>query len=143
MEFDEKRLTVIDHPLVQHKLHILRDKSTGTKQFRELVTELAIFEGYEAMRDFPLEDVEVETPLERTVCKKISGKKVAIIPILRAGLGMVEGILELVPSARVGHVGMYRDPTTHEPHQYYCKFPDDIENRICLIVDPMLARAAR
>lgn len=139
MEFDEKRLTVIDHPLVQHKLHILRDKSTGTKQFRELVTELAIFEGYEAMRDFPLEDVEVETPLERTVCKKISGKKVAIIPILRAGLGMVEGILELVPSARVGHVGMYRDPTTHEPHQYYCKFPDDIENRICLIVDPMLA----
>lgn len=139
MEFDEKRLMVIDHPLVQHKLHILRDKSTGTKQFRELVTELAIFEGYEAMRDFPLEDVEVETPLERTVCKKISGKKVAIIPILRAGLGMVEGILELVPSARVGHVGMYRDPTTHEPHQYYCKFPDDIENRICLIVDPMLA----
>lgn len=139
MEFDEKRLTVIDHPLVQHKLHILRDKSTGTKQFRELVTELAIFEGYEAMCDFPLEDVEVETPLERTVCKKISGKKVAIIPILRAGLGMVEGILELVPSARVGHVGMYRDPTTHEPHQYYCKFPDDIENRICLIVDPMLA----
>ena len=139
MEFDEKRLTVIDHPLVQHKLHILRDKSTGTKQFRELVTELAIFEGYEAMRDFPLADVEVETPLERTVCKKISGKKVAIIPILRAGLGMVEGILELVPSARVGHVGMYRDPTTHEPHQYYCKFPDDIENRICLIVDPMLA----
>lgn len=139
MEFDEKRLTVIDHPLVQHKLHILRDKSTGTKQFRELVTELAIFEGYEAMRDFPLEDVEVETPLERTVCKKISGKKVAIIPILRAGLGMVEGILELVPSARVGHVGMYRDPTTHKPHQYYCKFPDDIENRICLIVDPMLA----
>ena len=139
MEFDEKRLTVIDHPLVQHKLHILRDKSTGTKQFRELVTELAIFEGYEAMRDFPLEDVEVETPLERTACKKISGKKVAIIPILRAGLGMVEGILELVPSARVGHVGMYRDPTTHEPHQYYCKFPDDIENRICLIVDPMLA----
>ena len=139
MEFDEKRLTVIDHPLVQHKLHILRDKSTGTKQFRELVTELAIFEGYEAMRDFPLEDVEVETPLERTVSKKISGKKVALIPILRAGLGMVEGILELVPSARVGHVGMYRDPTTHEPHQYYCKFPDDIENRICLIVDPMLA----
>ena len=136
---EHNNLHLLDHPLVQHKLHILRDKSTGTKQFRELVTELAIFEGYEAMRDFPLEDVEVETPLERTVCKKISGKKVAIIPILRAGLGMVEGILELVPSARVGHVGMYRDPTTHEPHQYYCKFPDDIENRICLIVDPMLA----
>ncbi len=139
MEFDEKRLTVIDHPLVQHKLHILRDESTSTKQFRELVSELAIFEGYEAMRDFPLEDVEVRTPLETTVCKRIAGKKVAIIPILRAGLGMVDGILSLVPSARVGHVGMYRDPVTHEPHQYYCKFPQDIENRTCLIVDPMLA----
>ncbi|EHF02751.1 uracil phosphoribosyltransferase [Olsenella sp. oral taxon 809 str. F0356] len=139
MEFDEKRLTVIDHPLVQHKLHILRDENTSTKQFRELVSELAIFEGYEAMRDFPLEDVEVKTPLETTVCKRIAGKKVAIIPILRAGLGMVDGILSLVPSARVGHVGMYRDPETHEPHQYYCKFPQDIENRTCLIVDPMLA----
>ena len=116
-DYDESRLTVVDHPLVQHKLSILRDKSTGTKQFRELVTELAIFEGYEAMRDFPLEDVEVETPLEKTTCKRISGKKVAIIPILRAGLGMVDGILTLVPSARVGHVGMYRDPETHIPHQ--------------------------
>lgn len=139
MDFDTTRFTVIDHPLVQHKLHILRDKSTGTKQFRELVTELAIFEGYEAMRDFPLEDVQVETPLETTTCKRISGKKVAIIPILRAGLGMVDGLLSLVPSARVGHVGMYRDPNTHEPHQYYCKFPPDVERRICLIVDPMLA----
>ena len=138
-QFDPSRFVVIDHPLVQHKLHILRDKATGTKQFRELVTELAIFEGYEAMRDFPLEDVEVETPLETTTCKRLAGKKVAIIPILRAGLGMVDGILQLVPSARVGHVGMYRDPVTHEPHQYYCKFPDDIENRTCLIVDPMLA----
>ncbi|MGI6754729.1 MAG: uracil phosphoribosyltransferase [Atopobiaceae bacterium] len=138
-DFDPKRFTVIDHPLVQHKLSILRDKETGTKQFRELVTELAVFEGYEAMRDFPLEDVEVETPLEKTTCKTISGKKVAIIPILRAGLGMVDGILTLTPSARVGHVGMYRDPETHEPHQYYCKFPPDIEKRICLVVDPMLA----
>lgn len=138
-EFDPTRFTVIDHPLVQHKLHILRDKGTGTKQFRELVTELAIFEGYEAMRDFPLEDVEVETPLEKTVCKRIAGKKVAIIPILRAGLGMVDGILTLVPSARVGHVGMYRDPETHEPHQYYCKFPADVDKRTCLVVDPMLA----
>jgi len=103
------------------------------------VTELAIFEGYEAMRDFPLEDVEVETPLEKTTCKRIAGKKVAIIPILRAGLGMVDGILTLVPSARVGHVGMYRDPETHVPHQYYCKFPPDVENRTCLVVDPMLA----
>ena len=139
MDFDTTRFTIIDHPLVQHKLHILRDRDTGTKQFRELVTELAIFEGYEAMRDFPLEDVQVETPLEVTTCKRISGKKVAIIPILRAGLGMVDGLLSLVPSARVGHVGMYRDPDTHEPHQYYCKFPSDVESRICLIVDPMLA----
>lgn len=138
-EINDPRFQIIDHPLVQHKLHILRDKNTSTKQFRELVTELAIFEGYEAMRDFPLEDVEVETPLEKTVCKRIAGKKVAIIPILRAGLGMVDGILTLVPSARVGHVGMYRDPETHVPHQYYCKFPPDVENRTCLVVDPMLA----
>ncbi len=133
MEFDEKRFQIIDHPLVQHKLHILRDKNTSTKDFRELVTELAVFEGYEAMRDLPLEDVEVETPLEKTTCKQIAGKKIAIIPILRAGLGMVDGILTLVPSARVGHVGMYRDPQTHEPHQYYCKFPPAIEDRTCLI----------
>ena len=112
MEFDEKRFQIIDHPLVQHKLHILRDKNTSTKDFRELVTELAVFEGYEAMRDLPLEDVEVETPLEKTTCKQIAGKKIAIIPILRAGL---------------------------EPHQYYCKFPPAIEDRTCLIVDPMLA----
>ncbi len=121
-DYDESRLYVMDHPLVQHKLHILRDKMTTTKQFRELVNELAILESYEAMRDFPLEDVEVETPLEKMTAKRIAGKKVAIIPILRAGLGMVDGVLELVPSARVGHVGMYRDPETHEPHQYYCKF---------------------
>ena len=109
MEFDEKRLTVIDHPLVQHKLHILRDESTSTKQFRELVSELAIFEGYEAMRDFPLEDVEVRTPLETTVCKRIAGKKVAIIPILRAGLGMVDGILSLRARGPCGHVPRPRD----------------------------------
>ena len=138
-DFDPRRFEVIEHPLVQHKLSILRDKDTGTKQFRELVTELAVFEGYEAMRDFPLEDVEVDTPLERTTCKRIAGKKVAIIPILRAGLGMVDGILTLTPSARVGHVGMYRDPVTHEPHQYYCKYPPDIDKRTCLVVDPMLA----
>lgn len=138
-EFDTERFTIVDHPLVQHKLHILRDERTTTKDFRELVTELAILEGYEATRDLPLEDVEVTTPLETTVCKKVSGKKLAIIPILRAGLGMVDGILSLVPTARVGHVGMYRDEVTHEPVQYYCKFPQDIENRICLVVDPMLA----
>ena len=137
--YDESRLHVVDHPLVQHKLSILRDKNTSTKDFRELVTELAIFEGYEALRDLPLEDVEIETPLEKMVAHKIAGKKIAIIPILRAGLGMVDGILSLVPSARVGHVGMYRDEETHEPVQYYCKFPRDVENRTCLVVDPMLA----
>ena len=138
-EFDTDRFVIVDHPLVQHKLHILRDKNTSTKDFRELVTELAIFEGYEALRDLPLEDVEIETPLEKMVAHKIAGKKIAIIPILRAGLGMVDGILSLVPSARVGHVGMYRDEETHEPVQYYCKFPPAIEERTCLIVDPMLA----
>ena len=138
-EYDESRLTVVDHPLVQHKLSLLRDKSTSTKDFRELVTELAILEGYEALRDLPLEDVEVETPLETMTGKRIAGKKLAIIPILRAGLGMVDGILTLVPTARVGHVGMYRDEETHEPVQYYCKFPADVENRTCLVVDPMLA----
>ncbi len=138
-DFDTDRLIVVDHPLVQHKLHILRDKETSTKDFRELVTELAIFEGYEALRDLPLEDVTVETPLETMTGKRIAGKKLAIIPILRAGLGMVDGILTLVPTARVGHVGMYRDPETHEPVQYYCKFPADVEHRTCLVVDPMLA----
>lgn len=138
-EYDESRVTLVDHPMVQQKLSILRRKDTGTKQFRELVRELALFEGYEATRDFPLEEVEIETPLEKTVCHEIAGKKVAIIPILRAGLGMVDGMLDLIPSARVGHVGMYRDPETHEPHEYYCKLPPDVENRICLVVDPMLA----
>lgn len=133
------RVVVVDHPLVQHKLSILRNKETTTKQFRELVRELAIFEGYEATRDFPLEEIEIDTPLERCIGVQVEGKKVAIIPILRAGLGMVDGLLDLMPTARVGHVGMYRDPETHEPHQYYCKFPQDIEKRTCLIVDPMLA----
>ncbi len=137
--YDTSRLTVVDHPLVQHKLSILRDKNTSTKVFRELVTELAIFEGYEALRDLPLEEVEIETPLEKMVAHKIAGKKIAIIPILRAGLGMVDGILSLVPSARVGHVGMYRDHETHEPVQYYCKFPPSVSDRTCLVVDPMLA----
>ncbi len=139
VRYDESRVTLVDHPLVQHKVAILRDKDTSTKQFRELVRELALFEGYEATRDFPLEEVCVETPLESCTCMELSGKKVAIVPILRAGLGMVDGLLELVPSARVGHVGMYRDPATHEPHEYYCKLPPDVENRTCLVVDPMLA----
>ncbi|MEY8437754.1 uracil phosphoribosyltransferase [Atopobiaceae bacterium 24-176] len=139
VQYDKSRVTLVDHPLVQHKVAIMRDKDTSTKQFRELVRELALFEGYEATRDFPLEEVCVETPLESCTCMELSGKKVAIVPILRAGLGMVDGLLELVPSARVGHVGMYRDPATHEPHEYYCKLPPDVENRTCLVVDPMLA----
>lgn len=139
VEFDQSRLTVVDHPMVQHKLTIMRDIKTGSKQFRELVKELALFEGYEATRDFPLEDVEVTTPICTTTAKRIAGRKVAIIPILRAGLGMVDGMLELIPAARVGHVGMYRDEETHEPHEYYCKVPADIDQRTCLVVDPMLA----
>ena len=138
-QIEDPRFTIVDHPLVQHKLSILRDKDTTTKDFRELVTELAILEGYEAMRDLPPENVNVETPLEECTCRRLAGKKIAIIPILRAGLGMVDGILSLVPSARVGHVGMYRDPETHEPVQYYCKFPPAIQDRTCLVVDPMLA----
>lgn len=133
------RLTVVDHPLVQHKLSIMRDEQTGTKQFRDLVRELALFEGYEVTRDFELEPVQVKTPLEECTCQRLAGKKVAIVPILRAGLGMVDGILDLIPAARVGHVGMERDPKTHEPHEYYCKLPPDVEQRTCLIVDPMLA----
>ncbi len=139
VEFDQSRLTVVDHPMVQHKLTIMRDAKTGSKQFRELVKELSLFEGYEATRDFPLEDVEVTTPICTTTAKQIAGRKVAIIPILRAGLGMVDGMLELIPAARVGHVGMYRDEETHEPHEYYCKVPADIDQRTCLVVDPMLA----
>ena len=133
------RFMVVEHPMVQHKVSILRDAATGTKQFRDLVRELALFEGYEATRDFPLEDVEVTTPLETCTGKRIAGKKVAVVPILRAGLGMVDGVLDLIPAARVGHIGMYRDPETHEPHEYYCKLPGDVEHRTCLVVDPMLA----
>lgn len=141
--YDTSRVTLVDHPLVQHKLSILRDKSTGTNQFRQLVRELALFDGYEAMRDLPMEDVEVETPITTAMFKQLAGKKLAIVPILRAGLGMVDGILDLVPSARVGHIGMERDEVTHEPHEYYCKMPKDIDQRICLVVDPMLATAVR
>ncbi len=138
-DYDSSRLHVVDHPLVQHKLSLLREKNTSTKDFRNLVTELAIFEGYEALRDLPLEDVEVQTPLEVTTCKRISGKKLAIVPVLRAGLGMVDGLLTLVPNARVGHLGMYRDEVTHDPVSYYCKLPENINQRTCLILDPMLA----
>ena len=137
--YDTSRVTLVDHPLVQHKLSILRDKSTGTNQFRQLVRELALFDGYEAMRDLPMEDVEVETPITTATFKQLAGKKLAIVPILRAGLGMVDGMLSLIPAAKVGHIGLYRDPETLEPVEYYCKLPDDCANREVFVVDPMLA----
>ncbi len=135
----EPRVRVVNHPLVAHKLSILRSEDTPTKLFRELVRELALFLGYEATRDFPLEDVQVTTPLETFTAQRVAGKKVAVVPILRAGLGMVDGLLMLIPSAKVGHIGMYRDHETHEPHEYYCKLPEDVDQRTCLVVDPMLA----
>lgn len=134
-----KNVVLVDHPLVQHKLSILRDIGTGPKVFRELVKELAMLEAYEATREFQLAEVEVETPLTTTRTKVLAGKKVAVVPILRAGLGMVDGILELIPAAKVGHVGLYRDPETLKPVAYYHKLPDDIAERDVLIVDPMLA----
>ncbi|MDD6266059.1 MAG: uracil phosphoribosyltransferase [Clostridia bacterium] len=130
---------VIDHPLIQHKLTIMRDKNTGTTYFRELLSEISQLMGYELTRDLPLEDVEIETPISKMTGKQVGGKKLAIVPVLRAGLGMVDGLLSLVPVARVGHIGLYRDPGTHEPVEYYCKLPTDIENRIVIITDPMLA----
>lgn len=133
------RVVVIDHPMVQHKLSIARDARTSSMQFRELVRELAMFEAYEATRDLPLEDVVVQTPVATAFCKAISGKKLAVVPILRAGLSMVDGVLQLIPAARVGHLGMYRDETTHKPVPYYAKLPDDVASRMVLVVDPMLA----
>ena len=132
-------LHIVDHPLIQHKLTIMREKDTSSKDFRELLDEISMLMGYEITRNLPLMDVEIETPICKTVQKKISGKKLAVVPILRAGLGMVDGLLRLVPVARVGHIGLYRDPDTHEPVEYYCKMPGDIEERLVIIVDPMLA----
>jgi len=132
-------VTVLDHPLIQHKISMLRDKNTGTNEFRALVGEIAMLMGYEALRDLPTQEVEVETPIEKCMTSIIAGKKMAVVPILRAGLGMVDGILKLVPTAKVGHIGLYRDPETHEPHEYYCKLPAPIELRTILVVDPMLA----
>ena len=129
----------MDHPLIQHKISILRAVQTGTNEFRKLVEEIAVLMGYEALRDLPLEDVEVTTPLETCMTPMLTGKKLAIVPILRAGLGMVNGLLTLVPSAKVGHVGLYRDPVTHEPHEYYCKLPEAIGERLILVTAPMLA----
>lgn len=132
-------LHIIDHPLIQHKLTIMRKSSTSSKDFRQLLDEIAMLMGYEVTRDLPLEDVEITTPVSRAVEKQIAGKKLAIIPILRAGLGMVDGLLSLVPVARVGHIGLYRDPKTHLPVEYYCKLPPNIANRLTIVVDPMLA----
>ena len=132
-------LTVLTHPLIQHKLTILRDKETGVKIFREVVGEVAMLMCYEATRNLPLEDVEVITPVAAAKSKSVAGKKLALVPILRAGLGMVEGLINLIPSAKVAHIGLYRDPETLEPVEYYCKLPPDIMERDCFILDPMLA----
>ena len=133
------RLHIIDHPMIQHKLTIMRDRTTGSKDFRELLREISLLMGYEVTRDLPLEDVEIETPLCRMTAHKVSGRKLAIVPILRAGLGMVEGLRTLVPVAKVGHIGLYRDENTHTPVVYYCKLPEDIDRRLVIITDPMLA----
>ena len=132
-------LHIMDHPLIAHKLTIMRDKDTGSKDFRQLLNEIAMLMGYELTRDLPTEDTVVETPICKSTQKLISGKKLAIVPILRAGLGMVDGLLSLMPVAKVGHIGMYRDPETHKPVEYYSKMPADIEERIVILVDPMLA----
>ncbi len=134
-----EKFHVVDHPLIKHKLSIMRDKETGSKDFRTLLSEIAMLMGYEVTRDLPTEDVEIETPVAKMTATKISGRKLAIIPILRAGLGMVDGLLSLVPVAKVGHIGLYRDPESHEPVEYYCKLPFDIEERYIIVCDPMLA----
>ena len=130
---------VLDHPLILHKLAILRNKETGTKEFRALISEIAGLMCYEATRNLPTEEVEVETPMMVAKCRMLSGKKLAIVPVLRAGLGMVDAMVDLIPSAKIGHIGLYRDPETHKPVEYYCKLPEDIENRQVYVVDPMLA----
>lgn len=136
---NEENITIFNHPLIQHKISLLRDKNTGTNEFRKLVEEIAMLEGFEALNDLPMENVEVETPITKCQTPVITGRKLAVIPILRAGLGMVNGILALVPSAKVGHIGMYRDEKTFEPHAYYCKLPKPIEERVIVVTDPMLA----
>ena len=136
---DMEKVHVLDHPLLQHKLSILRDERTGSKEFREVVSEIATLMCYEATRDLPMEEVEIKTPITTGKFKTLAGKKLAIVPVLRAGLGMVEGILQLLPAAKVGHIGLYRDPQTLEPVEYYCKMPNDIAERDIIILDPMLA----
>ena len=130
---------LIDHPMIQHKLSIMREKKTGSKDFRELLKEISLLMGYELTRDLPLTDYEIQTPIRKMTAKKVSGRKLAIVPILRAGLGMVDGLLTLVPVAKVGHIGLYRDEQTHLPVVYYCKLPEDINQRLVIVTDPMLA----
>ncbi|MDF2822303.1 MAG: uracil phosphoribosyltransferase [Clostridiales bacterium] len=134
-----KNVTIFDHPLIHHKISILRDVNTASKEFRELIEEIATLMGYESLRDLPVHEVEITTPITTTKVKMLAGKKLAIVPILRAGLGMVNGLLALVPSARVGHIGLYRDHDTLEPHEYYCKLPEDVDQRQVILLDPMLA----
>jgi uracil phosphoribosyltransferase len=133
------KLNVLDHPLILHKLSVIRDKDTSVKVFREIISEIAMLMCYEATRDLPLEEVEIETPVSSAVVKRIAGKKLAVVPILRAGLGMVDGMLSMIPNAKVGHIGLYRDPDTLQPVEYYCKLPKDISERDVIVVDPMLA----
>lgn len=135
----ENQVTIFDHPLIQHKLTFMRDVNTGSKLFRELVSEISMLMCYEATRDLPLKEVEIQTPMMKTKSKVISGRKLAFVPILRAGLGMLDAMLEMVPAAKVGHIGLYRDETTHEPVEYYNKLPSDIEERDVFVLDPMLA----
>jgi uracil phosphoribosyltransferase len=132
-------VTITNHPLIQHKLSILRDKNTSSKDFRTLVSEIAMLECYEATRDLPVQEIEIETPIGKCIAHNLEGKKLAFVPILRAGLGMVDGVLQLVPAARVGHIGLYRDPATLKPVEYYCKLPADISDRDVIVLDPMLA----
>ncbi|MDY5479215.1 MAG: uracil phosphoribosyltransferase [Peptostreptococcus porci] len=133
------KVTVTDHPLIQHKLTLMRKQNTGSKDFRELLTEITMLMGYEVTKDLPLGDVEIETPVAKMTAKELTGKKLAIVPILRAGIGMVDGLINLIPAAKVGHIGLYRDPETLQPVEYYCKLPQDIGEREVLLVDPMLA----
>ena len=137
--YNEPNIQIFRHPLIQHKISLLRDKNTGTNEFRKLVEEISTLEGFIALGDLPLEDIEVETPIEKCTTQVISGYKLAVVPILRAGLGMVQGLLNLVPTARVGHIGMYRNEETHEPVEYYCKLPRPIDKRTIVVCDPMLA----
>lgn len=132
-------VTILEHPLIKHKISMLRDKTTGTNEFRSLIEEIAMLMGYEALRDLPTEEVEIETPIEKCMTPMIAGRKLAVVPILRAGLGMVGGILALTPSAKVGHIGLCRNEETHEPEEYYCKLPTPIEERTIVVTDPMLA----